>query len=146
MGASAGGFLYGQQGTKITSVVTFDARTRSGLSVTNQTGTNTSGPNVVFGIASTDVLTSLVYRNGLTNSKVTVIGTGGLAGATATNAIVSYDANTGLVASVLPYTAAAERRGQCQDRRAQTVALRERVDIPRQIRRSMGRNGQEPGA
>lgn len=106
MGVSAGGFIFSQQGTAVPSIVTFDSGTRTGLTVTSQTGINPGLPNVVFLVSATANLTSLAYKNNLNSTTTTVIGTGGISGTTASNALVSFDASTGLVSSVLPYIAA----------------------------------------
>ncbi|BDI30021.1 hypothetical protein CCAX7_20720 [Capsulimonas corticalis] len=113
-GTAASGFLYSQQGTAITSLLTFDATTPSGTRVAALPTDVANAPNLIFTISASDALTGLKYWNGLTSTYVRVIGAGSTL-ATATNAIVSFDAATGLVASVLPYATSHVVKAQSTD-------------------------------
>lgn len=105
LGTTAAGFLLGQRGSELGSVVSFDTTpaTRANARVSAETSPETNGPNVVFIVSAGDTLTSLRYtteNQGIT----TVIGPNGVA-ASATHALVSFDATTGQVALVVPYNA-----------------------------------------
>jgi dipeptidyl aminopeptidase/acylaminoacyl peptidase len=104
LGTAAAGFLFGQQGKKVTSVLAFDtpntlAAPRTNARVSAQTGLTPGLPNVLFTL-SADSLASLSYVNGLSAPVTTVPLAGGVTGA-----VVSFDASDGTIASVLPYAA-----------------------------------------
>jgi Tol biopolymer transport system component len=102
--SAAAGFLFATSGTTLSSIVTFDATTRTAARVSSQTGQSSSAPNIVFNIDSGDSLTRLQYMNNLGAAPTVVIGPGG-ASASATHALVSFSAATGKVAFVLPFVA-----------------------------------------
>jgi hypothetical protein len=98
-GATAAGFLVGQQDKTITSLVVFNATTPDSVHLDAQ-GTNLPNqPNLAF-MVSGDLLNSLVYINGLTGAPTTVLS----ASSTATGAVVSFSASDGTVTGVFPYT------------------------------------------
>lgn len=106
LGASAAGFLLGQQGANVTSVVAFNAVTPGGVTLTSQTGIAPGVPNLVFNISTADNLTSLAFLNGMNGQPTNVFG--GPTGLPALNplptgALISFDAYGGGVTSVLPY-------------------------------------------
>jgi hypothetical protein len=102
LGPTAAGFLFAQSGDVVSSVVAFDATTRTSAQVGALTGLTPDLPNVVFSVEANS-LTRLAFVNGSTPKATVVIGAGGNV-ATATGAVVSFNAATGLVVAVLPYT------------------------------------------
>jgi len=104
LSTAAAGFLFATSGTTLSSVVAFDATTRSAARVSSQTGQSSTAPNIVFNIDSADGLTRLQYMNNLGAAPTVVIGTGGSA-VSATSALVSFSSSTGKVAFVLPFVA-----------------------------------------
>lgn len=105
LGQTAAGFLFGQKGKSVVSLVVFNAKTPSIATINSQTGIAPGLPNVVMDV-SADSVTSLVYiyLNGANQKPTTVIGSGGTV-ASAGGVLVSFDASDGSVASVLPYNA-----------------------------------------
>ncbi len=105
MGTNAAGTLFGQRSGDVKSVVTFDAVSRSSARVNVHPGTSGLGPNLVFNLSADSInrLTYINYSEAFPPA-VTIIGIGGVAAA-ATNALVGIHADTGLVTSVLPYSA-----------------------------------------
>lgn len=105
LGAAAAGFLYGQSGNAITSVVTFDTPDASRINarITTQTGITPGLSNYIFTITSSDTLTKLTYINSYYDGPKIVVGVGGIT-ASPSGAIVSFN-STGQVSSVLPYIA-----------------------------------------
>lgn len=106
VGAAAAGFLFGQNGDIVTSVVTFDTptATRSSARVAAQALTNPNQPNLIFTVTPADSLTSLAYTNDFFQKPTVVIGAGGDV-TNASAALVSFNAAKGTVALVLPYNA-----------------------------------------
>jgi len=104
-GASAGGFLYGAVNSRIGSMVAVDATTRSSISIQPQSNSNPTQSLILATVTATD-MTSLKYMNGISSPVVTVF-----SGATtqATGALLSFDADTGSVVSVVSYTASLAR-------------------------------------
>jgi hypothetical protein len=98
-GATASGFLVGQQGTAVSSLVVFNAKTPNSAHLDVQGTTLPYQPNLVFTV-SADLLNALSYVNGITTAPTVVLN----ATSTATGAVVSFDANAGTVAGVFPYT------------------------------------------
>ena len=108
LGTAAAGFLFGQVGDKVKSVVAFDTATvgsRSASRVASQSAPyNDYGTNLIFSITTSAGLASVSFAP---------IGDGGYAGtvvsptipAGSTAALVSFNSQTGLVSSVLPYAA-----------------------------------------
>ncbi len=105
MGAAAAGFLYGESGDVLTSVLTFDTAspdTRSNAQIAAQNGQNFSPSNLLFSITASDSLSSLAYMNDLFSAPTIVINAGA---PSATGALASINSATGRIASVLPYSA-----------------------------------------
>jgi hypothetical protein len=115
LGIDCAGFLVGQQGQINTGLLIFDTPTvasRAGSRVTANTNADTNSPNLAFTITTTTGLSSLKFVN-TTQSLVPIspaIPTG------STNALVLFDSATGLVVSVIPYTA---NRSQSSTNRVQ---------------------------
>jgi hypothetical protein len=97
-GADAGGFLFGQQGDWVRSFVTFDATTRSTINVVKQTDSNPTQPNAVA-VVTADALTTLKFRNDLSGSATVVVSPAN----PQAGAVVSFNADTGKVSSVIPF-------------------------------------------
>jgi TolB protein len=110
LGTTASGFLVGQQGKAVTSLVVFNAATPNAAHLDAQDATAPYTPNLVFTVSG-DLLNALVYVNGVSGPPTTVLS----AGATATGAVVSFDAIDGTVTGVFPYTA---NRAAAHDRPA----------------------------
>lgn len=102
LGQNAGGFLFSQHGDTVRSILTFDAVSRDSIVLTQQTGLNQIGPNLVFSVDA-DQLNSLAYTNNPDYKPVGVVGTGS-AVKIAAGALISYNAQTGRVAAVLPFS------------------------------------------
>ncbi|MBC7806520.1 MAG: PD40 domain-containing protein [Akkermansiaceae bacterium] len=108
-GSEKAGFLLGQKGTATASLVTFDTAapsSRSGARVAAQTATDTNASNLVFTVTAPDSLAVLNFYNGFDiapASTATLTNVPLPAGTTGT--IVSFDAATGKVATVIPYAA-----------------------------------------
>lgn len=100
-GITAAGFLVGQSGSQMKSVVVFDAHPQTSARITAQTPTSHGLPKIRFTITA-DSLTSLSFINGTEQAVTRIFGDGG---ETATGAIVDFDSNTGYVSAVLPYIA-----------------------------------------
>lgn len=103
LGTTAAGFLFAQQGDLVQSVVAFNATSQASARVLAQTPSGTGLPNVVFTL-SADSLIALSFISGASPAPVNVIGASGEA-TIATGAVVSFNATSGQVAAVLPYTA-----------------------------------------
>lgn len=108
-GSEKAGFLLGQKGAATTSLVTFDTATptsRAGARVAAQTATDTNASNLIFTVTAPDSLAALNFYNGFDAapaSAATLTNVPLPAGTTGT--IVSFDAATGKVATVIPYAA-----------------------------------------
>ena len=107
LGTAAAGFLFGQSGDSVTSVVTFDTTTagsRAASRVIAQTAAETGGSNLIFAITTSVGLASVSYVSmdeaGVPGTPVTPTIPSG-----STNALVSFNASTGMVSSVVPYAA-----------------------------------------
>lgn len=107
LGASASGFLYGQKGDSTTSVVVFDTATPGGAHVSSLTASDSNGPNFVFEVTSADSIRSLQFTNDFYRRPVTVVSTPlqDVPPPQPTGALVTFNATTGKVSSVLPYIA-----------------------------------------
>jgi TolB protein len=100
LGTAAAGFIYGQDGFRITGVVAFNATTPDATTVA--TSDNVPGAsNVVFTVSG--ALNSIKYYN--TGSPATAVLPSGST-TSATGALVSFDVQTGTIASIIPFTAA----------------------------------------
>ncbi len=107
LGTAAAGFLFGQKGDAVTSVVAFDTSTvgsRAGSRVVSQSAAETQVSNLIFSITTSAGLASVKYV------RVNEAGVPGAAvvptiPAGSTNALVSFNASTGTVSSVIPYAA-----------------------------------------
>jgi TolB protein len=100
LGTASAGFLFGQQADIVTSVLSFNATTPANARVVAQSNTAPNQPNLIFVITTTDSLTGLAYENNINLPAVQLTQTG-----SPNTAVVSFDAFTGQVASVLPYAA-----------------------------------------
>jgi hypothetical protein len=108
LGMAASGFLFARSGELIESVVTFDAGTRDGATITPQTPPSataasvgiTTLPNIAWTIAA-DKLTALGFVNGI-DAPVQIITNSAPA---ANGAVVDVNATTGRVTDILPYEA-----------------------------------------
>jgi len=107
LGASAAGFLFGQRGKTVGSLLAFDtpAATRANARIATQSAPyNDYGTNLIFSITTSAGLTSLSFVNlngaGVPSATITPS-----LPPTTTNALVSYDATDGTVTSVIPYAA-----------------------------------------
>jgi len=100
-GVSAGAILYGAAGSTVGGIVSVDAVTKSSISVQPQGNSNPT-QSIIFATVTGTNLTSFKYMNGLNGAVVTVFsGTSpGVSGA-----LVSFDADTGNVLSVVTYGA-----------------------------------------
>lgn len=99
LGTGAAGFLVGMVNGDVTSFVAFDGTPRSFLRCSALSGLNPGLSTVVFSVTSDQGINRLAYINGLGATPVTVVSAAGTSGA-----IVSFNAATGRVATVLPYT------------------------------------------
>lgn len=106
MGTNAAGFLFSQSHQYVCGLVAFDAQTRTSARVIAQTAQETNGPNIIFSI-SADLITRLSYfvLQDALPKVVAIVGSGG-AVPSATDALISFDANNGMITSVMPYTSA----------------------------------------
>jgi Tol biopolymer transport system component len=102
LGTTAAGIIYAQSGSATTSVVTFDATTPSSVVITQQTGLSASTPNLIFSVDA-DNIPKMAFANGSDWHGVRIIGSGTPV-TTANGALVSIDASTGRVATILPFT------------------------------------------
>jgi hypothetical protein len=109
LASSAAGFLYSQRGDDVLAVLSFDTASstttsRAGGRVAALTNLDTSSPNLLFSITAADSLTSVRFANyttaGAPDKTVFVSLPAGTTGA-----LVSFNAATGKVSSVLPYAA-----------------------------------------
>ncbi|HEY0867009.1 MAG TPA: hypothetical protein VGE01_06515, partial [Fimbriimonas sp.] len=105
LGTASGGFIFGQVGDRLKSFVSFDATTRSTLVVTPQANPNPYQANAVCTV-SADSMKMLKYFNDLAGGVVAVVGSAD----PVSGAVVSFNADTGRVSSVIPYKAAAATR------------------------------------
>lgn len=107
LGTAAAGFLFGQEGNQITSVVTFDTTTtgsRSGAQVTTQSASsNDNGSNLIFSVTTTAGLSSVRFASVNEGGNLGPVLTPTIP-AGSTGALISFESKTGLVSSVLPYT------------------------------------------
>jgi hypothetical protein len=99
LGSLTGGFMFGQLAKHVTSIVAFDAVTRSTLQVKTQDNV-IPGESVVVCVLMADSLKSLKYMNNVRGGATVVVSPG----SPVDGAIVSLDANDGKVATVAPYT------------------------------------------
>jgi len=101
LGATASGFLFGQSGDVTASVLAFSCTTPGTATIINQSpGGNVT--NAVFQISG-DAITSLKYIADVYSAATTII-PGSFT--TATGALVSFNATTGRVVLVAPYSSA----------------------------------------
>jgi hypothetical protein len=102
LGAAAAALIYGQHGPNTTSVVTMEATTPSSVVLTEQTGLNSVAPNLVFSVDA-DNIVKMAYANGGAWKGIRVIGSS-TSVLSATGALISMDAHTGLIVGILPFT------------------------------------------
>jgi dipeptidyl aminopeptidase/acylaminoacyl peptidase len=102
-GTRASGFIYtqgGSQGNSNRCVLAFDATTPTSVVLTQQTGLNSEGPNLVFSIDA-DTLTYLTYANGDAWMPVRLIGNAQLP--SANGALASFSSSTGFLTGLIPF-------------------------------------------
>jgi hypothetical protein len=98
LGTRAAGFLLGQVSGDMTSFVAVDATPRNTLRCAALTGLTPGLSTVVFSVSSDQGINRLAYINGLGVLPITVVNAAGPSGA-----LVSFNAATGRVTTVLPY-------------------------------------------
>lgn len=103
LGSTASGIIFGQGSPGgLTSVLSFTANRQRSVSLTAGTGLNASAPVLTYTVTA-DRLTGLAYLNDPpSGAAVTVIDS---TSAPASGALISFDATTGAVALVLPFSA-----------------------------------------
>jgi hypothetical protein len=101
LGNTASGFLVGQQGTGVSSLVSFACKTPATATATLQAGGNGQS-NSVFRVKGDSVI-SLKYMNGVFDVTTSPI----VSTAPAGGALVSFDNQTGTVVLVIPFSPAA---------------------------------------
>lgn len=102
-GDRAAGFLLARARDNIRSIVVFDADNRNNVRITAQTGSTPGLPNIVFAVTvEGGSLTRLAYLNGAAGNPTVVVGQGGGV-ATASGALVDFNADTGRVTAIFPY-------------------------------------------
>ena len=106
LGTTAAGFLFGQKGKVVTSLVAFDtaAASRAGARVAALSATETQGSNLSFSVTTSAGLTSLSFVS-IGASGVPSAAVGPVLPIGTTGALVNFDAADGSVTSVLPYAA-----------------------------------------
>lgn len=103
MGTAAGGFIFGQMSTGVVrGFVAVDATTRSTITITKQTDSS-AYQGLAVCIVTADSLTSLKYINDLGGGVTAVV----IPAGAVNGAIIAFNADTGRVVSVIPYTGAA---------------------------------------
>uniref|UniRef100_UPI00374DB697 TolB family protein n=1 Tax=Armatimonas sp. TaxID=1872638 RepID=UPI00374DB697 len=108
LGTAAAGFLFGQKGRRVTTVVAFDtptAASRTGARVINQSAPfNDLGSNLIFSITTSAGLSSIRYADineaGVPGGAINPVLPAGTTGA-----LVSFDAYDGTVTSIVAYAA-----------------------------------------
>jgi Tol biopolymer transport system component len=100
-GTRASGIIYTQQGPGTSSVLLLDVTTPSSLVMTQTTGLNANGPNLVFSVDA-DSITKMTYQNRSPYRGTKVIGPGASI-PTANGALISIDSGSGQVVGVLPF-------------------------------------------
>lgn len=104
-GASAAGFLYGQKGDVTTSVLVFNTVNPSGATIDTLTPPGVNAPNFVFEVKAADAIKSLSFQNDFYQRPVSPVPSAPELTPTVTGALVTMNATTGKIASVLTYTA-----------------------------------------
>ena len=99
LASSAAGFLAGQQGNVVNSLVVFNATTPDSAFITVPSST-TPGQSSLALTVTADKLTSLVFVNNFASVNTVLGGT-----TTATGASITFNANDGTVSTVLPFNA-----------------------------------------
>ena len=97
---SSAGFIAGQQGNNVTSVVVFNATTPNTAFLTTPATLLQGQPSLAITVTA-DLLTSLVFVNNFSYPASTILG----GTTTATGAVVTFNANDGTVSTVLPFNA-----------------------------------------
>lgn len=103
-GPQASGFLYGRRGDTTTSLLVFRSANATTARVNLQTPPGLNAPNFVFDVQTGDAITGLQFSNDFFLPPVTVLPFSP-EGSSVTGAIVDFNASTGKVSAVLPYTA-----------------------------------------
>lgn len=101
LGTSAAGLIYGMAGSATRSALTFEATTPSSVVLTQQSGLNTTGPNLIFS-ADADVIPKMAFANGPSWRGTRVIGSGTPV-LSANGALITLDSSTGAVVAILPF-------------------------------------------
>jgi Tol biopolymer transport system component len=104
MGESASGFLFGRRGDATSSLLVFSTATPGSARIEAQTPVGLNTPNFVFDVTAADAITALSFSNDFFQKPITVITAPGTTPAI-TGALVDFNASTGKVSAVLPYTA-----------------------------------------
>jgi hypothetical protein len=99
---SAAGFLYGMAGDKFASFLAFDAVTRNTVDIDVPPPAGSNSSNHVATITAADKITMLRYVNEFTGARITVVDPSS-SSKYIQGAVVSFNAATGKVSSVLPF-------------------------------------------
>jgi len=102
LGSTAGAVLYGAAGSMVGGILAVDATNESSIQIQTQGNPNPT-QSIIFANVTGTNLTSLKYVNGMYGSVVTVLNG---ADPNVAGAVVSFDADTGNVLSVVTYAAA----------------------------------------
>ena len=103
LATGASGFIVGQKGPTITSLLAFNAVTPSTTSIVPQASTTT---NTVFQLKG-DSINKLAYLNDLSLAGTVIVPVSGVS--SIGGALVAFDAQTGKVDSVIPYSPGAPK-------------------------------------
>lgn len=103
LNTNAAGFLFGMSGQEFRSLLAFDAVTRNTVAIDVPNASSPTASNHVATITSADSINMLRYANSISAPSVTVVDPSKPA-TFIQGAIVSFDAGTGRVAFVIPFT------------------------------------------
>jgi hypothetical protein len=109
LGTAAAGFLFGLSGEKVTSVLAFNSSAPDSVTVTTNENPDPGSDNIIFNISG--ALNSIKFYN-QDAASVTILPSG--SSTSATGAVVAFDATTGVVATVIPFTASRAATGRTQ--------------------------------
>lgn len=104
LGPTAAGIIVSQRGDQMKSVLSFGAVTQSTVVLTQQTGANSTSPNLSY-MLDADTVSYISYINGISAKATKVVGSG-LGVTQCDGAFVSIDADTGYVVAVIPFDGA----------------------------------------
>lgn len=102
LGPRAAGIIVGQKGALTTSVLAFDAVTPTSVILRQQTGLNSTAPNLIYSLDG-DNINMLRFANYADWKPVTAVGSGQPV-TNANGALISLDGLSGAVVAVLPFT------------------------------------------